>query len=167
MEVIEACFGVVDIAAVAEGVMGTEGGGMGASGGQDVTPGVVGVPDNHSARGVEKGSYIALGVGHIVVGRAVVDHRHRCTVGTVGKVQNIGANRHAAQTTSVVNILVGVGSRGAADFPLGTHAVGIVFHVPGQTVSGHGRQFPAMLPGKSPSGAVVEAERIALLLYSI
>ena len=147
--------------------MGTEGGGERAGSGQDLAPGIVGVPDNHSTGGIEERNHIALCVGHIVVGRAVVDHRHRCALGTVGKVQNIGANRHAAQTTSVVNILIGLGGCSGADFPLGTHAVGIVFHVPGQTVSGHGRQFPAMLPGKGPSGAVVEAERIALLLYSI
>ena len=147
--------------------MGTEGGGHAAGSGQDLAPGIVGVPDDHSAGGVEKGSYITLCVGHIVVGRAVVDHRHRCALGTVGKVQNIGANRHAAQTASVVNILVGLGGCSGADFPLGTHAVGIVFHVPGQTVSGHGRQFPAMLPGKGPVITVVIAEGITLLLYSI
>jgi len=73
LEVVEAGFGVVDIAPVAEGVMGTEGGGMRAGSGQDLAPGVVGVPDDHSARGVEKGSYITLCVGHIVVDRAVVE----------------------------------------------------------------------------------------------
>ena len=43
MEVIELGFGVVDIAAVAQGVMGTQGGGQAAGGGQDVAPCIVGV----------------------------------------------------------------------------------------------------------------------------
>jgi len=73
LEVVEAGFGVVDIAPVAEGVMGTEGGGHAAGNTQDLAPGVVGVPDNHSAGGIEKRNHIALGIGHIIVGRAVVE----------------------------------------------------------------------------------------------
>ena len=73
LQVIEACFYIVDLAPVAEGVLGTEGGGHAAGSGQDLAPGIVGVPDDHSAGGVEKGSYITLCVGHIVVGRAVVE----------------------------------------------------------------------------------------------
>ena len=71
--------------------MGTEAGRMRAGSGQDLALGVVGVPDNHSTGGIQKRNHITLGIGHIVVGRAVVDHRHWCALGTVGKVQNIGA----------------------------------------------------------------------------
>ena len=46
---------------------------MRAGSGQDLAPGVVGVPDNHSTGGVQKSRYIALCVGHIIVGRAVVE----------------------------------------------------------------------------------------------
>ena len=53
--------------------MGTEGGRMRAGSGQDLAPGIVGVPDDHSTGGIQKSRYIALCVGHIVVGRAVVE----------------------------------------------------------------------------------------------
>ena len=72
MEVIEAGFGVVDISPVAEGVVSAEGGGERAGRGQELAPGIVGVSDDHSAREIQKSRYIALCVGHIVVGRAVV-----------------------------------------------------------------------------------------------
>ena len=53
--------------------MGTEGSSHAAGNTQDITPGIVGVPDNHSTGGVQKSRYIALGIGHIVVGRAIVE----------------------------------------------------------------------------------------------
>ena len=45
LEVVQAGFGVVDIAAVAQGVMGAEGGGQVAGGGKGSAPCVVGVAD--------------------------------------------------------------------------------------------------------------------------
>ena len=48
LEVIEVRFGVVDVAAVAEGVIGTHGGGLGAGGAENVAPGIVGVGDNEA-----------------------------------------------------------------------------------------------------------------------
>ena len=45
LEVIETCFGVVDIYPVAQGVMDTEGGSHGAGGNQKLTPSVVSIAD--------------------------------------------------------------------------------------------------------------------------
>ena len=67
MQVIEPRLGVVDIAAVAQGVMDAEGGSQVAGGGKGVAPGIVGVADHSCAAAVEDGGYIALQVGGIVV----------------------------------------------------------------------------------------------------
>ena len=109
LQVIEAGFGVVDIAAVAQGVMGTEGGSKVTGGGKRPAPGIVGVADHCRAAAVEDGGYIALQVNGIVVGCAVVGDGYRCAGSVVAEVQRIAANGHAAEAATVIHIAVGGG----------------------------------------------------------
>ena len=87
---------VVDIATVAEGIMGAEGGGEGAGGAQNTAPGVVGVGDYIGAGGVADFDHIALQVRYIVVPNAVVDHRDGAAGGIVQEVQVIASHTHVA-----------------------------------------------------------------------
>ena len=43
LEVVESCLGVVDIAPVAEGVVGSQGAGHGTGGAEAVAPGILGI----------------------------------------------------------------------------------------------------------------------------
>ena len=43
LEIVEAGFGVVDVAPVAQGVVGTQGAGHGTGGAEDVAPGILGI----------------------------------------------------------------------------------------------------------------------------
>ncbi len=43
LQIVQACFGVVDVTTVAQGVMGAQGGSKAAGGGQDVASGIIGV----------------------------------------------------------------------------------------------------------------------------
>jgi len=113
LEVIEAGFGVVDIAAVAQGVVGAEGGSKVAGGGKGFAPGIVGVADHCRAAAVEDGGYIALQVGGVVVGCAVVGDGYRGTAGIIAEVQRIAANGHAAEAAAVIHIAVGGGIVGS------------------------------------------------------
>ena len=127
LEVVEAGFGIIDIAPVAQGVVGAQGAGHGTGGSENVAPGIVGVGDHSRSGGVQDGGDIALEVGGVVVSGAVVDHGQRCAAGIVGKIQRIPIHRHLAQLAAIVDIAV----RGAAVGPFGPHAVGIVGEGPG------------------------------------
>ena len=63
-EIVHLKFGVVVIAAVAEGVNVSQI----TSGGEELAPGVVGVGGDGGSAGVEDAGYIALQVGQVVVG---------------------------------------------------------------------------------------------------
>ena len=67
LAVVQLGVGIVDVAAVAEGVLDTEGTCHGSGDTQNVTPGVVGVLNNGSTGGIQDGSHIALKVHHEVV----------------------------------------------------------------------------------------------------
>ena len=125
LEVVESGFGIVDIAAVAEGVEGAEGGGEVAGGGEGIAPGVVGVIYYRCAGGVQNGGHITLEVRHIVVGGAVQGDGERSAGGIVGKGQGVAAYGHLAQGAAVVDVAVGLGAVCAA-CPQTIHAVGIV-----------------------------------------
>ena len=58
LEVIELRFGVVDIAAVAQGVMGAEGCGQGAGGITQIAPGIVVISYHGCAAAVQNGNHI-------------------------------------------------------------------------------------------------------------
>lgn len=84
MEVVHACFAVVDVASVEEGVEVKEGLGVGAGGGVVGTvgraPSVVVVGNLEVARTVGNTCYIALAVGYVVERVAIERNRSRNTV---------------------------------------------------------------------------------------
>ena len=127
LEVIEAGLSVVDIASVAQGVVGSQGAGHGTADGKGLAPGIVGVGDHGRSGGVQDRGDIALEVGGVVVSSAVVGDRQRCTAGIVSKVQRIPVNSHLAQLAAVVDIAI---CRAAAG-PGGPHAIRIIGKGPG------------------------------------
>ena len=150
LEVVEAGFLIVDVAAVAEGVVLTQGGGEGAGGTENIAPGVVGIPDYHCAGGVHDGNHVALQIGDVVVQSAVQADGNGSTGGIVGEVHGVGgAALHLHQQTAAVDILVGSAGTGT----LGTHTAGIIGKGPGLAVDLQGRQLSAVLPGVG-AGAV-------------
>ena len=114
LEVVQPGFGVVDIATIAEGVEGAEGGGEVTCYGEGVAPGVVGVGDDGCAGCAQDGGHITLEVRHIVVGGAVIVQRQRSAGSVVGKGQGVASYGHLAQGTAVVDIAVGLGAVCAA-----------------------------------------------------
>jgi len=85
LEVIEAGFGVVDIAAVAEGVDLCQVAGSG----QNLAVGIVGVGSHYLLAAVQNVEHIALVVGHIVVGCAIVGKGIGVTAFIVEEVQGV------------------------------------------------------------------------------
>ena len=80
LQVIEARFGVVVVAAVAQGVDGCQA----AGGGQGAAVGVVGVAGHCGTGGVDQMDDVALQVQNIVVGRG-----NRCAAGGRGQIQQV------------------------------------------------------------------------------
>ena len=72
VHIVQFRLGVVDIAPVAEGVVGAQGGCQGAGDGEGFDPGVIGVGNHWASRSVQDGRHIPLQVGGVVVGGAVV-----------------------------------------------------------------------------------------------
>ena len=87
LEVVEGGFGIVDIAAVAQGVCFAEGCRHAARGGADIAPGIIGIFYDNGAAAVHDGNNIALEVGDIEIRGSVVLHGNGRTVGIVGIVQ--------------------------------------------------------------------------------
>ena len=146
LEVVQLRFGVVDIAPVAEGVVGAQGGCQGAGDGEGLAPGVIGVGNHRASRSVQDCRHIPLQVGGVVVGGAVVGHGHGNAIGVVGEVQGVAAYGHLAELTAVVDIAIGNRAVGTAD----SHTVLVIGIGPGGAVLGNGCQLPAMLPGILP-----------------
>ena len=83
VHIVQFRLGVVDIAPVAEGVVGAQGGCQGAGDGEGLAPGVIGVGNHRASRSVQDCRHIPLQVGGIVVCGAVVDIAiGHCAVGT-------------------------------------------------------------------------------------
>ena len=74
LEVVEACFLVVDVAAVAEGVGLAEGRGQRAGGGQYLAPGVIGISHHLIAGSICQTQYITLRVFQVEIFGAAVSH---------------------------------------------------------------------------------------------
>ena len=146
MEIIETEFLVVDVAAVAEGVILSEGGCKGAGGGEGVAPGIVGVLDYDGAGFVGDGYYVALQVGQVEVVGAVPADGQGCAFGIVGKGQFFGADGQFFQLAAQIYIAVAGGAVGA----VGAEAVCVVGIAPGDGAVGHGRKLSAVLPGVAP-----------------
>ena len=150
LEVIQADALVVDIAAVAQGVMGAEGCGQGAGGIAQIAPGIVGVGHHGRAGTVQDRNHIALQIYSIIVGSTIVGDRLRIPGSIGSKGEGIAAHRHLRQLTTCIDVAVS----GAAVAAPGAHSVGIVGIIPGGTAA-HACQLPAMLPGVGP-GAVAD-----------
>ena len=101
-------FLVVDVATVAQGVVGTEGGCHASGGGNGVTPGIVGVLDNRRAGAVQNGDHVTLQVRHVVICSAVVYDLQRCAGGVITEVQFVAAQRHVGQLVPIVNVGISV-----------------------------------------------------------
>ena len=75
--IVESRLGVVDIAPVAQGVVGSQGISHGNGGAENVAPGIVGVGDHSCSGGVQNRGDIPLEVGGVVVSGAVVGDGQR------------------------------------------------------------------------------------------
>ena len=146
LEIIQAGFGIVDIATVAEGVIFAEGIGKVTGSGQDITPSIVGILNNSYTGVVQDSNHITLQIGNIVVNSAVVGNGHRHSAGIVGKEQGIATDRHLAQLATIVNIPVD----STAICPLGSHTVCVIGIAPSDTFLGQGSQLSAVFPSVSP-----------------
>ena len=129
LEIIESRFMVVDIATVAEGIEGAEGGSHGMGNVNAVAPGVVGVGYNLCTGAVQNRNNITLQVGGVVIGSAAVGDRLGIAAGIVGKGHILAANRHLAQLSAVVGVSVGSGTVASAR----AHAIGVIGKVPSRT----------------------------------
>ena len=77
LQIVQPRFRVVDIPAVAQGVLFAEGGGQRAGGGQQIAPCVVGVGHDARAAGADEAGHVALRVLDVEVLRAVAVHGQR------------------------------------------------------------------------------------------
>ena len=60
LEIVEAGFGIVDIATVAERIVHAQSGCHGTGGGQKIAPRVIGILDNRCAAGIQDGDNVTL-----------------------------------------------------------------------------------------------------------
>ena len=77
LQIVQPRLRVIDIPAVAQGVLFAEGGGQRAGGGQRVAPCVVGVGHDAGAAGADEAGHVALRVLDIEILRAVAVHGQR------------------------------------------------------------------------------------------
>ena len=77
LQIIQPRFRVVDVSAVAQGVLFAEGGGHCTGGAQQIAPCVVGVAHNARAAGIDKAGHVALRVLDVEILCAVAVHGQR------------------------------------------------------------------------------------------
>ena len=77
LQIIQPCLRVVDVPAVAQGVLFAEGGGQRAGGAQRIAPCVVGVGHDAHAACADEAGHVALRVLDVEILRAVVAHGQR------------------------------------------------------------------------------------------
>ena len=155
MEVIQAGFGVVIVAAVAQGVSL----GHCSGGGEDVAVGVVGVRGNGVSVGIYQPHYIALEVGNVIVVGAVALYGIGHSVTVVEEVQGgVGAGMVLPQQLTAGVAVVD----GCAVYDLVIpDAVAVVDIGVGLAVYYGFGQPPSLCPGKGVPPAIVVAQRIA------
>ena len=147
LEVIESGFAVVDVAAVAEGVILAEGRFHGAGDGKGLAPGVIGIADHLIAGAVHKSDHVTLKVQDEVIDFAVVADRHRPSFSVIGQIQNQALIFDLRKLTAlVIHIIV---FRGAG-VPACPQTVSIVAEAPGGGAGGHGCQLPSLRPCIGP-----------------
>ena len=86
LEIVQACFSVVEVPAVAEGVQLAQRVRHGAGGGQRIAPRVIGVRHHLCAAGVDQPGHVALRVLQVEVFRAIIGDGHGTDL-VVGEVQ--------------------------------------------------------------------------------
>ena len=153
MEVVEAGFGVVVVAAVAQGV--DEGHGAGGEG--ELAVGVVGVGGDLGAAGVDQVHDVSLKIGDVVVLGTVVGQGEGEALGVVGKIQGVAGVGLPEELASGVKI----GVPDAVYRLGGPVSVEVVGELQGGIGIGGGGEPPAVFPLEGPTNAVVIADGIA------
>ena len=156
LQIIQPRFRVVDIPAVAKGVLFAEGARHRAGGGQRIAPCVVGVGHDARAAGIDETGHVALCILDVEVLRAVVVHGQRAGR-VVGEVQLIAAPRQLHQLVAQIMVIV----RRAVDGLRDALAVGIVAVGDIRPGLAHPRELAAVLPCVGPRAV---AQKIADLV---
>ena len=145
LQIVQPRLRVVDIPAVAQGVLFAEGGGQRAGGAQRIAPCVVGVGHNARAAGIDEASHVALRVLDVEILRAVAVHGQRAGR-IVGEVQLVAAPRQLGQLVAQIMVIIGRAVDGLRD----ALAVGIV--AVGDCLAGlaHPRELAVVLPCVRP-----------------
>ena len=157
LEVIESGFGIVVVSSVSQRVVRAEGGFQGAGGIENFAVGVIGVTYYRRATGVNQVENIALEVGDVVVGRAVVIQGVWRAVVVIEEVQNdtsIGLPQQLA--TGVVVIVYDV-----IDLLAGTQSVRVIGVGVGNAILLRTGEVSTLLPLEIPPGTVVIAGGVA------
>ena len=145
LQIVQPRFRVVNVSAVAQGVLFAEGARHRAGGGQRIAPCVVGVGHDARAAGIDEAGHVALCVLDVEILRAVAVHGQRAGR-VVGEVQLIAAPRQFHQLVAQIMVIVGRAVDGLRD----ALAVGIV--AVGDCLAGlaHPRELAAVLPRVRP-----------------
>ena len=147
MEVVKPSLGIEVVASVADGV----GVGQGAGGGQDITPGVVGVGGQNCAGGGDHLLHIALLVLHQealgLAGGRLPGVSYHLPIGIIVEVEgivNTPVNKQLAAVPDVVSgdVVECLGRSQSALVVAEAESVGAV---------GHAGQLPSALPGHGPA----------------
>ena len=151
LQIVQPRFRVVDVSAVAQGVLFAEGGGQRAGGGQRIAPCVVGVVHDARAACGDKTGHVALCVLDVKILRAVAVHGQRAGR-VVGEVQLIAAPRQLHQLVAQIMVII----CRAVDSLRDAQAIGIV--AVGDCLAGlvHPRELAAVLPCVGPRAVAQE-----------
>ena len=151
LQIVQPRFRVVDVSAVAQGVLCAEGGGQRAGGGQRIAPCVVGVGHDAGAAGGDEAGHVALCVLDVEILRAVVVHGQRAGR-VVGEVQLIAVPRQLHQLVTQIMVIIGRAVDGLRD----ALAVGIVAVGDIRPGLAHPRELAAVLPCVRPRAVAQE-----------
>ena len=151
LQIVQPRFRVVDVPAVAQGILFAEGVCQRAGGGQRIAPCVVGVVHDARAACGDKTGHVALCVLDVKVLRAVAVHGQRAGR-VVGEVQLIAAPRQLHQLVAQIMVIVGR----AVDSFRDALAVGIVAIGDIRPGLAHPRELAAVLPCVRPHAVAQE-----------
>ena len=151
LQIVQPSLRVVDVPAVAQGVLFAEGGGQRAGGGQQIAPCVVGVGHNARAAGADKAGHVALRVLDIEILCAVAVHGQRAGR-VVGEVQLVATPRQLHQLVAQIMAIIRRAVNGFCD----ALAVGIVAVGDIRPGLAHPCELAAVLPCVSPRAVAQE-----------
>ena len=151
LQIVQPRFRVVDVSAVAQGVLCAEGCCHRAGGGQQIAPRVVGVAHNARAAGIDKVGHVALCVLDVEILRAVAVHGQRAGR-IVGEVQLIATPRQLHHLVAQIVIVVRSTIHDLRD----ALAVGIVAIGDIRPGLAHPRKLAAVLPCVRPRAVAQE-----------